>query len=85
MKDTNKKMKLFRNLSNLKEADPKYKCLSIQHDQTYKEREEGKKLLEEARAKESRDLGKCIYRVRGPPWARKIVKIKPSKGEEERH
>ena len=41
MNDTNKKMELFKRLSNLRDAEDKYKCLSIQHDLTKKEREEG--------------------------------------------
>ena len=40
MKDTNKKMELFKRLSNLRDAENKYKCLSIQHD-LKKERKEG--------------------------------------------
>ena len=82
MKDTNKKMELFKRLSNLRDAEDKYKCLSIQHDLTKKEREEGRKLLEEARTKEINDDGKWLYRVRGPPWARKIVRFKPRRDEE---
>ena len=42
MKDTNKKMELFKRLSNLRDAEDKYKCLSIQHDLTKKERKEGR-------------------------------------------
>ena len=65
MKDTNKKMELFKRLSNLRDAEDKYKCISIQHDLTKKEREEGTKLPEEARTKEINDEGKWLYRVRG--------------------
>ena len=61
MKDTNKKMELFKRLSNLRDTDDKYNC--IQHDLTKKEREEGRKLLEEARTKEINDQGKWVYRV----------------------
>ena len=59
MKDTKKKMELLKRLSNLRDAEDKYKCLSIQHDLKKKEREEGRKLLEEARTKEINDEGKC--------------------------
>ena len=82
MKDTNKKMELFKRLSNLRDAEDKYKCLSIHHDLTQKEREEGRKLLEEARTKEINDEGKWVHRVRGPPWARTIVRFKPRRDEE---
>ena len=82
MKDTNKKMELFKRLSNLRDAEDKYKCLSIQHDLTKKEREEGRKLLEEARTKEINDEGKWFYRVRGPSLARQIVRLKRRRDEE---
>ena len=38
-----------------------------------KGKEEGRKHLEVARTKEINDEGKWLYRVRGPPWAKKIV------------
>ena len=43
MKDTNKKMELFKRLSNLRDAEDKYQCIRIQHDLTKrkKERKEG--------------------------------------------
>ena len=82
MKDTNKKMELFKRLSNLRDAEDKYKCISIHHDLTKKEREEGRKLLEEARTKDINDEGKLVHRVRGPPWARTIVRFKPRRDEE---
>ena len=72
MEDTNKKVDLFKRLSNLRDAEDIYKCLSIQHDLTKKESEEGRKLPEEARTKEINDEGKWLYKVRGPPWARQI-------------
>ena len=82
MKDTNKKMELFKRISNLRDPEDKYKCISIQDDLTKKEREEGRKLLEEARTKEINDEGKWVHRVRGPPWARTIVRFKPRRDEE---
>ena len=45
MKDTNKKLELFKQQSHLREAEDKYKCLSILHD--LKKREEGKEFVEE--------------------------------------
>ena len=82
MKDTNNKMELFKRLSNLRDAEDKYKCLSIQHDLTEKEREEGRKLIKKAMTKEINDEGKWLYRVRGPPWARKIVRFKNRRDED---
>ena len=41
-----------------------------------KEREDYKKLREEAKRKEEEEEGEnWVYRVRAPPWARKIVKL----------
>ena len=42
MKDTNKKVELFKRLSNLRDAEEKYKRLSNQHDLT-KKRKRGRK------------------------------------------
>ena len=75
MRDVESKGKVFRGLANLKRAPEKYRGLSIQHDQTKKQMEEDKKLLEEAREKEANEEGKWWYRVRGPPWA--IIQFKP--------
>ena len=43
----------------------------------HKLRRKEKKLLDEARANEALDAGKNRFRVRGPPWARRIVRMKP--------
>ena len=82
MKAIIKKMELFKRPSNLRDAEDKYKCISLQHNLTKKEREEGRKLLQEARTKEINDEGKWLYKVRGPPWTRKIVRVKPRRDEE---
>ena len=49
MKDTNKKMELFKRLSNLRDAEDKYKRLSIQHDSAKKKE---RKERNQARTKE---------------------------------
>ncbi len=49
----------------------------MQHDLTKKLREDEKKLREEAKKMESEDTsGEYDYRIRGPPWARRIAKMK---------
>ena len=58
MRNVDTKERIFKSLSNLKGAEDKYRSLSIQHDQTKKQREEEKKLIEEAKAKEMADVGK---------------------------
>ena len=79
MKEPESKVRLFKKLWKLRDATDNYKGLSIQNqnDLTKKEREEEKKLLDEARANEALDGGKTRFRVRGPPWARRIVRMKP--------
>ena len=66
----------------MRDADDKFRTLSIQSDETKKEREEEKKLLYEAKNRQANDAGNCKYRVKGPPWARTIVKIRPAHDED---
>ena len=73
-----KKRTLLRRFHHIREND-KFKNIKIDHDKTKQEREESKKLYEEAKRKEAADKsGEYLYRVRGPPWERKIRKIRKS-------
>ena len=82
MKDPERKVRLFKKLWKLLDVTDSYKGLSIQNDLTKKEREEENKLLDEARANESLDGGGGTrFRIRGPPWARRTVRMK-SHGDE---
>ena len=66
-----KKLTLLRRFHHIREND-KFKNIKIDHDKTKQEREESKKLYEEAKRQEAADkLGEYLYRVRGPPWERK--------------
>lgn len=77
VENLDKKRAIMRNLHKLKDADAPHNEISMSHDMTQKEREEKKKLLEEARTRQANDTsGKWNYRVRGPPWERKIVRLK---------
>jgi hypothetical protein len=72
---------LMSNLKRLAIADDKLKQLSVAYDMTQREREQNKKTLTEAKEKnEAMDLkgqsGKFIFMVKGPPWDRKVVKVK---------
>ena len=69
MKNSEKNPQLFKNLWKLRDADAKFNCL----DET--------KLVDEAKAKEASMGGNSRYRVRGPPWARRVVKLRPIPGE----
>ena len=66
---------IMQNTWKLKEAPSNLKGLIVCHDLTIKEREECKKLVEEAKTRETDDLtGEWIYRVRGTPGKWRIVK-----------
>ena len=55
----------------------KYKQVIVAHDMTKMEREQCKRLVEEAKERETEETtGEYIYRVRGPPGGMKIVKLK---------
>ncbi len=74
-----KKKAFFKNLSKLQSAPDKYKSVSVQNDLTQKQREQEKILREEAKKKEQEASGEAKFKVRGPPWDRKIVKIETKK------
>ncbi len=70
-----KKKALFVNLKKLQTAPDKYKKISVRHDLTPKQQEDEKALREEAKKMEAELSGKEKCLLRGPPWARKIVKV----------
>ena len=74
-----KKKALFKNLSKLQRAPEKYKSISVQNDLTPKQREQEKMLREEAKKKEEDASGEVKFRVRGPPWDRKIIRVEVKK------
>ncbi|VDI66055.1 Hypothetical predicted protein [Mytilus galloprovincialis] len=72
------KKKLMKNLTKLKAVDKesKFGNISVTHDMTKTEREQNKAKLTEAKQKNENDKsGKHLYIVRGPPWARKIIRV----------
>lgn len=68
------KSEFFKKIKNLQTAE-KYKKIRVANDLTKSEREKEKQLREEAKKKEENSSGEAHFRVRGPPWARRIVKI----------
>jgi len=59
---------IIESLYKLKHAAQKFKNVIVAHDMTKLEREEYRRLVEEAKAKEEEDdSGEYLYRVRGPP------------------
>lgn len=71
--DKKGKMELFKNIRAL-QGNPEYTNVSITNDLTKEQREQEKKLLLEA--KNLTDSGRGIFKVRGPPWARKVIQVK---------
>lgn len=64
---------LMNHLNKLKESA--YQHVVISHDMTQLEREECKKLVSEAKQRESADpSGDYLYRVRGLPGQMKVVR-----------
>lgn len=68
------KGKLFKNIRFLGSKE-ELKHVSIGNDLTRNEREQEAALRNEAKRLSEEASGECQYRVRGPPWARKIVKV----------
>lgn len=73
-KDHDKKRRLFRNLNKLRDGPDHLKAINGTHDLTQSQRKAEKALQEEAKELEKQS-GEHRYRVRGPTWARKIVKV----------
>lgn len=69
---------IMKNLRKLKDAEEKYKTISVGYDLTLDERKKQKEKVLEAKKKEEEESegGRWIFRVRGPPWRLKIVRIK---------
>ena len=64
----------MHNLHNLRFCDSN---ISMNHDMTKTEREETKHLVDKAREINKQDhMGEWSYKVRGPPWEKKIQKIR---------
>ena len=70
-----KKRKLFRNIHKLSGAKSVLKVVNANHDLKKDQRARERNLKAEANRRQEQDLGECQYRVRGPPWDRKVVKV----------
>ena len=68
------KKAIFKNIRKLKDHEH-LSSVQIRNDLTKCERERERKLYEDAKKKESDEAEEYIYRVRGPPWSRKIVRL----------
>ena len=72
------KKQFFKNI-RLLGANEELKNVSISNDLTRTEREQEAALRAEAKRLNDEASGDGQYRVRGPPWARKVVKIAKEK------
>ena len=72
---------IFKNSARLAEGE--FKDVSINNDLTKIQREQNKKMKEEARdMTKNEKSGNYVYRVVGPPWARKIKRVEKKQKEE---
>ena len=62
---------IFNNVNKLR-GD---RTISFRYDQTPLEREDHRRLIDKAKTLTKNDQEGVTYRVRGPPWARRIVKV----------
>lgn len=75
LRDKELKRPIFRNLSKLSEAEEPFKNIRVIHDTTPLERKEAKNLLTQAKEKTQQSEGKWFYKVQGPPWAKRLVRV----------
>ena len=80
LKEQSSKKHILLKANKLQESrEDGLKKIRMSHDLTPKERENAKSLHQEAKRREQQDTsGGFRYKVRGPPWDMKIVRIKIS-------
>lgn len=77
MRNIEDKVAIMRSLRNLQEAEEPYKAISVTNDLTQEERVENRNLVAEAKKRtEEENSGEFVFKVRGPPWDRRVVKLK---------
>ena len=82
--EADKKYRIMKNLSRIKETpmESPFRKMSVTHDMSKSEREINKQKVLEAKAMNEQDKsGKIKYIVKGPPWERKIIKVKKKEQE----
>lgn len=75
LRERGTKNRVMESLYKLKNADDKFKNVSVTHDLTIQERSECKMLVNEAKAKQIEEKGEWLWRVRGAPGLMKIVRL----------
>ena len=81
LSDAEDKSRIFKRLKRLKDADQKFQ-VSVTADLPPEDRNAIKIKVEEAKTKEKNqnEGGRWIFRVRGPPWDLRIVRL-PAKAD----
>lgn len=74
MKTNEKKGSMFKAVKKLKD-NPSTAKVSIANDLTKAEKEQEKLMFEQAKVLTNQSSGEFKFRVTGPPWARKIIKV----------
>ena len=76
LSNSNDKAKIMMRLRKLKDAEEKYK-VSVVHDLSPEERKAVRDKVSEAKEKEKNESegGQYVFRVRGPPWDLRIVRL----------
>ena len=77
-----KKVEFFKGRSNLRES-VRFKDVRLANDLTRTEREAEKNLYAKAKDLSEKSSGEFRFRVRGPPWARKVVHVKVRVSDQE--
>jgi hypothetical protein len=78
--DEKSKSVFMSNVRKFGTADEKFQSISIVHDMTTRERELNKEKVKQVKEKnEENESRNYQYVVRGPPWERKVVKVKVKK------
>ena len=75
-KDKKTKNLITENLRRIKLMGEDYKTIGVGHDFTEEQRGECRKLVAEAKMKESQNPGEFIFRVRGPPGNLRIERLR---------
>ena len=75
LKSQETKRNIFKGAKHMR-GMPEFTDIRLSNDLTRTERDQEKILYDEAKELESKESGNFIFRVRGPPWARKVVRIR---------
>ena len=70
------KNRVMESLIKLKNAPDKFRNTGKSHDLTQTERENTKKLVQEANENNLNETGEYLWRVRGPPGQMKVVRLR---------